>query len=124
MGTFCFSSAFSVLSIERERMKVTMANTNMTTCSKLRTSSLAQAGARRCVAVRAASNNSNNQAAASAENENQQAVTRRAVVGLFAGAAVLAGKAQASLHMKETAIPFSFLQSGTLPRSKTFLALT
>merc|ERR1711924_302726 len=139
MGTFCFSSAFSVLSIERETMKVTMANTNMTTCSKLRTSSLAQAGARRCVAVRAASNNSNNQAAASAENENQQAVTRRAVVGLFAGAAVLAGKAQpslaayerrptssearletslASLHMKETAIPFSFLQSGTLPRSK------
>ena len=78
-------------------MKVTMANTNMTTCSKLRTSSLAQAGARRCVAVRAASNNSNNQAAASAENENQQAVTRRAVVGLFAGAAVLAGKAQPSL---------------------------
>merc|ERR1711904_345180 len=78
-------------------MKVTMANTNMTTCSKLRTSSLAQAGARRCVAVRAASNNSNNQAAASAENENQRAVTRRAVVGLFAGAAVLAGKAQPSL---------------------------
>ena len=69
----------------------------MSTCSKLRTSSLAQAGARRCVAVRAASNNSNNQAAASAENENQQAVTRRAVVGLFAGAAVLAGKAQPSL---------------------------
>merc|ERR1711904_154066 len=97
MGTFCFSSAFSVLSIESETMKVTMANTNMTTCSKLRTSSLAQAGARRCVAVRAASNNSNNQAAASAENENQRAVTRRAVVGLFAGAAVLAGKAQPSL---------------------------
>ena len=76
-----------------------MANTNMTTCSKLRTSSLAQAGARRCVAVRAAGNNSSNQAAAACAepNQNQQAVTRRAVVGLFAGAAVLAGKAQPSL---------------------------